>query len=56
MLHEAGVNGHRAVCERLLVHGADPSLRDTEYDGTAADWARHGGHAELADLLSAGRT
>lgn len=51
MLHEAAWHGERAACERLLARGADRTLRDTQFEGTPADWARHAGHAELADLL-----
>ena len=53
LLHEAAWAGHRAACERLLGHGADRTLRDTQYGGTPAGWARHAGHAELAAWLEA---
>jgi ankyrin repeat protein len=52
MLHEAAWHGERAACERLIAHGADRTLRDAQYDGTPADWARHAGHAELATWLA----
>jgi hypothetical protein len=52
MLHEAAWNGQRAASERLLAHGADPTLRDTQFDGTPSGWARHAGHVELADWLA----
>lgn len=51
MLHEAAWHNHRAVCELLLARGADPTLRDTQYHGTPAHWARHAGHVELASFL-----
>lgn len=50
-LHLAAQQGHRATSERLLAHGADRTLRDARYDGTAADWAAHSGHTALAALL-----
>jgi hypothetical protein len=51
MLHEAAWNNQRAACERLRAHGADLTIRDTQYDSTPAGWARYAGHAELADYL-----
>jgi hypothetical protein len=51
-LHEAAWCGHREVVERLLARGADPTCRDTQYDGTPAGWARHAGHHELAARLA----
>ncbi|MFZ6184640.1 ankyrin repeat domain-containing protein [Nannocystis pusilla] len=50
-LHEAAWRGHVGVVERLLAHGADPEVRDGRWGGTAADWAEHGGHPELARRL-----
>nr|MBA3502187.1 hypothetical protein [Deltaproteobacteria bacterium] len=52
-LHAAGGMGHRHVVEYLLARGADPTLEDTRWGGTAADKARHFGHDELAKLLDA---
>ena len=50
-LHYAALNGHRAMVEFLLAHGADRSVRDTKVNSTAAGWADHGGHPDLSDLL-----
>jgi ankyrin repeat protein len=50
-LHYAALNGHRAMVEFLLAHGADRTLKDTKVNSTAAGWADHGGHPELRDLL-----
>jgi ankyrin repeat protein len=50
-LHYAALNGHRAMVEFLLAHGADRNIRDTKVGSTAAGWAEHGGHKELLDLL-----
>ncbi len=52
MLHEAAINAQRAACELLVAHGADRTLRDNQFDGTPADWARHAGHTALADWLT----
>ncbi len=50
-LHYAALNGHRAMVEFLLRHGADRNVKDTKVGSTAAGWAEHGGHLELRDLL-----
>lgn len=50
-LHWAAGAGHRHVVEWLVSEGADPSLKDPEFDGTAAGWAREFGHAELGAWL-----
>lgn len=50
-LHYAALNGHRAMVEFLLAHGADRDLKDTKVNSTAAGWAEHGDHPELLDLL-----
>ena len=50
-LHEAAWNGDRPMVELLLALGANPTLRDTEFGGTPAGWARHNGHPEIAALL-----
>jgi uncharacterized protein len=49
-LHEAAGSGCREAVELLLEAGADPSAR--VYGGTAAGWALHGGHHELARWLA----
>ncbi len=50
-LHEAAHLGRTATVELLLAAGADTGIRETRFDCTAADWAAHGGHPELADHL-----
>ena len=50
-LHYAALNGHRAMVEFLLAHGADRNIKDTKVGGAAANWAEYGGHADLLDLL-----
>jgi ankyrin repeat protein len=50
-LHEAANRGHRDVVELLLANGADATIVEPRWGGTAADWAEHGGHPELAALI-----
>lgn len=50
-LHYAAVNGHRAMTEFLIEHGANANVRDTKVGGTPAGWAEYGGHAELKTYL-----
>lgn len=50
-LHQAAVAGHRETVEVLLAFGANPAAVDRIWNGTAASWARHGGHEELAGIL-----
>lgn len=40
-LHSAIYGRSEAAVEALLAAGADPTIRDTIFDGTAQDWARH---------------
>lgn len=50
-LHQAAFYGHLETVRQLVEHGADPNPRDLLWNGTAADWARHGGHAEIEAYL-----
>ena len=50
-LHAAATMGHVEAARVLLEHGADRTLREDSWGGTAADGARYFGHAELAALL-----
>jgi ankyrin repeat protein len=50
-LHYAALNGHRAMVEFLLNHGADRLVKDTKVGSTAAGWAEYGDHPDLRDLL-----
>lgn len=52
-IHWAAIHGHDAVVDLLLENGADPALRDGEFDADAASWALEGGHRSLADRLAA---
>ena len=51
-LHQAAIDGDGELVKALLGRGADLSLRDTVYDGTAAGWAFAGGHEELGKALA----
>ena len=50
-IHNAAINGDRGMVELLLEAGADPTLRDSQFNGNAAGWADAGGHGDLANLL-----
>ncbi len=50
-LHWAALNGDETFVDWLLEHGADPTLREMQFDGTCAGWADAGGHVELAKRL-----
>ena len=50
-LHHAAGNGDVAMVEALLALGADPSIPDARFGGTALDWARHFDQSGTADLL-----
>ena len=52
-LHEAANRGQRSIVIRLLESGADAGVVEPNWGGTAAGWAMHGGHPEIADFLSA---
>lgn len=50
-LHEAANRGHVEIVTMLLEHGARAGVVEPRWGGTAADWAEHGGHADLAVLI-----
>lgn len=50
-LHYAALNGHRAMVEFLIQHGAKVDIKDTKVNSTPAGWADHGGHPELKEFL-----
>jgi hypothetical protein len=51
-LHYAAGAGVLPIVRLLLEHGADRSAKDTEFDVTAAEWARYFRHEEVAEYLS----
>jgi ankyrin repeat protein len=50
-LHYASLNGHLAMAEFLIEHGADVNLKDTKVGAVAAGWADYGGHPDLKEYL-----
>ena len=50
-LHAAALMGHEEAAALLLAHGADPTLRDAQWNGTAAGKARWRHHPALAELI-----
>jgi len=52
-MHQAALAGHGDTVRLLVEHGARLDIRDILWDGTPADWADHGGHAEIAAYLRA---
>lgn len=50
-LHNAALHGHREMVEFLIAAGANPNIKDTKVNNTAAGWADYGGHPELRDYL-----
>ena len=60
-LHGAALRGNLAMVKYLIEHGADPGIEDCSFHATAAGWADHFGHQDVAaylnglgDLLAAG--
>ena len=51
-LHLAAIDGHASMVVELLRLGADPAVRDAQYDSTPLGWAEYGGHTRVADLLA----
>ncbi len=51
LLHQAAYYGHRQLAEWLIARGADPTIRDLQFNGTPAGWAEHNGQPELAEWL-----
>ncbi len=50
-IHLASQAGERETVLALVELGADPLIVDALHGGNAHDWARHGGHDKLAELL-----
>jgi hypothetical protein len=51
-LHEAAMHGNVEIIRLLLEHGADPSVRDREFDAPPAGWAEHHGMKAAQALLA----
>lgn len=50
-LHDAAISGHLDMVKLLIELGADPLLRDTEFDGTPLGWARYGHQVAVVEFL-----
>ena len=50
-LHDAAWGNHIGTIKLLIQLGADPTIRDGEYDGTPLDWAEYNHQPEAADYL-----
>jgi ankyrin repeat protein len=50
-LHEAACHGRLDALRLLLDAGADPTIRDSRFDSTAAGWADHFGQHAARELL-----
>jgi hypothetical protein len=52
-LHQAAFHGHLATVRKLIELGADPSVRDPNYQSTPLGWAAHNHQQEVIDYLTA---
>jgi len=50
-LHQAALAGHLEVVRVFLKHGARTDIRDTLWNGTALDWAKHGEQSAVVELI-----
>lgn len=50
-LHQAAFAGHEELVQLLVERGARVDIKDIMWQGTAADWARHGGKKAVEDYL-----
>lgn len=50
-LHQAALAGHANVVQLFVERGARLDIKDTLWQGTPADWARHGGKTEVERYL-----
>jgi hypothetical protein len=50
-IHRAAFNGHLETVRKLVELGADPELRDRNYDATALGWAEHNHQDAVAEYL-----
>ncbi|WP_232067970.1 ankyrin repeat domain-containing protein [Mycolicibacterium tokaiense] len=51
-LHHAAWKGDLPLMRRLLATGADPTVVESRFGGTPADWAEHAYQSEAAQLLT----
>jgi hypothetical protein len=50
-LHQAALAGHLEVVRLLVERGARLDIRDIHHDGTALEWAEHGGRTDVVEYL-----
>jgi ankyrin repeat protein len=50
-LHKAAAGGHDKVVRLLVERGARLDIKDTLWNATPADWARHEGRSEIEKYL-----
>jgi ankyrin repeat protein len=50
-MHDAAWGNHVGTIKLLIELGADPTIRDGEYDGTPLDWAEYNHQPQAADYL-----
>jgi ankyrin repeat protein len=50
-LHLAAAGGHLEMVKLLIELGADPLVRDTEYNATAIGWAKYNHRADVTEYL-----
>jgi ankyrin repeat protein len=50
-LHSAAAGGHLEMVKLLIELGADPLIRDTEFNGTPLGWANYNQQSEVAEFL-----
>ena len=50
-LHLAAAGGHLEMVKLLIELGADPSIRDEEFNATPLGWAEYGERKEVAEFL-----
>jgi hypothetical protein len=55
-LHQAALAGHEDVVRLLVERGAKLDLKDTVWQGTPADWARHEKRAAIESFLRSKQT
>ena len=50
-LHHAAMGGHLDMAKLLIELGADPSIRDTEFNANPSGWAEYSEKTEVAEYL-----
>jgi hypothetical protein len=50
-IHRAAINGHLDTVKKLIELGADPEVRDPNYNGNALGWAEHNHQQAVIDYL-----